>query len=102
MQIEVVRISADGADLKTYEIKDGATAADALAAAGVRLAEGDELNVHGRRTALTDVLEDGDRLAVAPKLIADPRRVREARAREQGDVREVTCGRHGGKHRLAR
>ena len=42
---------------------------------------------------------EGDRLEVSPRLLVDPREARRRRAERQGDVRVVTCGRHGGRRR---
>ena len=58
--------------------------------------------VFGRRIEPSTKLHEGDRLEVAGALVCDPKKVRRARAESQGDVRVVTCGRHGGRRRLAK
>lgn len=63
---------------------------------------GGGLAVFGRRIEPSTKLHEGDRLEIAGALVCDPKKVRRARAESQGDVRVVTCGRHGGRRRLAK
>ena len=46
-----------------------------------------------------DLAREGKKVLIAD---CDPKKVRRARAESQGDVRVVTCGRHGGRRRLAK
>lgn len=102
MLIEVVTISADGANLFTLDVEPGTTAEAAAARAGIALTPETGLARWGGKLAPDAVLAAGDRLEVAAPLICDPKKVRQARALSQGDVRVVTCGRHGGRRRLNR
>lgn len=102
MLIEVVTISADGANLITLDVEPGTTAGTAASAAGIALSPETGLARWGAKIAADTVLVAGDRLEVAAPLICDPKKVRQARALSQGDVRVVTCGRHGGRRRLNR
>lgn len=105
MHITLCEVRQDGKAVRAAEreltLDEGATAEEALSAAGVRLQPEDGLSVFNRRIQLMDVLHDGDRLEVSAPLITDPREARRRRAELQGDVRVVTAGRHGGRHRLA-
>ena len=85
---------------RELQLEDGVIVEEALARAGRKLAAGEGLAVFGRRVDLMTVLHDGDRLEVAAPLLVDPKEARRRRAERQGDVRVVTAGRHGGKHRL--
>ena len=83
MRITLCEIWAEGgathAKERELDLEDGVIAEEALAQAGRKLASGEGLSVFGRRADVMTVLHDGER---------------------QGDVRVVTAGRHGGKHRL--
>ena len=97
MRITLCEIWAEGgathAKERELDLEDGVIAEEALAQAGRKLASGEGLSVFGRRADVMTVLHDGDRLV-------DPKEARRRRAERQGDVRVVTAGRHGGKHRL--
>lgn len=102
MKIELCTVNAQGARIRALEVADGADASAALAAAGVKLGPADGLSIFGRRARLEDVLREGDRLEVCAPILADPKTARREAAARQGDIRYVTSGRHGGKHRLAK
>ena len=104
MRITLSEISTDGRVTQSVERKveldEGATVEEALAALNRTLAQGEGLSIFAKRAELLDVLHDGDRLEIAPPILVDPREARRMRAERQRDVRVVTCGRHGGRHRL--
>ena len=87
MRITLCEIWAEGgathAKERELDLEDGVIAEEALAQADVMT-----------------VLHDGDRLEISAPLLVDPKEARRRRAERQGDVRVVTAGRHGGKHRL--
>ena len=97
VKVELVRIGDGKTTRRTVEAPDGADAAAVLRAAGVSPKAGAGLAVFGVRAEPETVLKDGDRLTVADPLICNPKAARAQRALEQGDVRVVTCGRHGGR-----
>lgn len=102
MRVEVLFVSECGVAAKSVEAPDGASAQSVLAIAGEPLPAGAGLAVFGRRIEPDARLCEGDRLEVAGALVCDPKKARRARAESQGDVRVVTCGRHGGRRRLAK
>ena len=77
MRVEVLFVNEAGVMAETVEAPDGAAASEVLGLAGASLPAG-------------------------AALVCDPKKVRRARAESQGDVRVVTCGRHGGRRRLAK
>ena len=99
MEVSVVLIDRAGAHASSLQLPEGATVEAALQALELRVNEQWGLARWGHRVRLDTVLVAGDRLEVASPLIIDPKVAREKRAAEQGDVRVITCGRHGGKHR---
>lgn len=66
------------------DLPAGATVADALAAAGVRVPEGGEVGVWGRPASLAQALREGDRVEVCRPLLVDPKVARRERFRRQG------------------
>ncbi|WP_295477421.1 RnfH family protein [Sutterella sp.] len=104
MRITLSKISTDGRTTRSRErevdLPDGATVEEALDAFNRTLREDEGISIFAKRAELLDVLHDGDRLEIAPPILVDPREARRRRAERQGDVRVVTCGRHGGRHRL--
>ena len=102
MREEVLFVNEAGVMVETVEAPDGAAASEVLGLAGASLPAGAGLAVFGRRIEPSTKLHEGDRLEVAGALVCDPKKVRRARAESQGDVRVVTCGRHGGRRRLAK
>ena len=92
MRIAICEITHQGAKAvaaeREIELPEASTVEDALVALGRDPQEaGLGLSIYARRAQLTDVLAPGDRLELSER---------------QGDVRFLTCGRHGGKHRLAK
>lgn len=79
------------------DLPEGTCVAEALALAGKRVTPTMGMSVFGRRIQEMEVLHEGDRLELSPALLVDPREARRRRAERQGDVRVVTCGRHGGR-----
>ena len=104
MRITLSEISTEGRTTRSTEreidLPEGATVEEALDAFNRTLVAGEGISVFARRAELLDVLHDGDRVEVAPPILVDPREARRRRAERQGDVRVVTCGRHGGRHRF--
>ena len=99
LSIEVVWIGVDPPLRVALDIDAGATVAQALAASGMAQLirdrsvgesldgsglpwEADSLGVacFGRRVALTDLLHDGDRIELLPRVIVDPKIARQRRA----------------------
>ena len=106
MRIAVCEITHQGARtvaaVREIDLPAGSTVGEALFVLGRDPGEtGLGISVFARRAALGDVLSPGDRLELSEPLIVDPKEARRMRAERQGDVRFLTCGRHGGKHRLA-
>jgi len=99
LSIEVVWIGVEPPLRIALDVNDGTTFAQALALSGVASLignrsvsassdesglpwEGDLIGVacFGRRVALTDLLHDGDRIELLPKVIVDPKIARQRRA----------------------
>jgi putative ubiquitin-RnfH superfamily antitoxin RatB of RatAB toxin-antitoxin module len=78
-------------DLQVFELPRGATAGQAVLAAGLPARHpGFDLEtvtvaVWGRAVAPSAVLQDGDRLALCRPLIVDPKEARRVRYRAQGE-----------------
>lgn len=100
MLIEVVKVTQTGAMVSEANVPEGATVQCVIDSLGLMVMPETGLAIHGRRVSLDTRLTATDRLEVADALICDPKLVRKARALSQGDVRVVTCGRHGGNRRL--
>lgn len=97
---ELCIAGASGAQVCARRIPEGATIEEALALFGRPLGDGEGLAVWGRRASLSDAVQPGDRIEIAAPLLTDPKEARRRRAAEQGDVRIVTCGRHGSRRQL--
>ena len=82
IRVEVVLAWLDRADARPLQLADGATVADAIAAAAI---EGSEncpaVAVHGLLANASQVLNDGDRVELLRPLVADPKDNRRKRAR---------------------
>ena len=82
IRVEVVLAWPDRAESRPLELADGATVADAIAAAAI---EGSEncpgVAVHGLLANASQVLNDGDRVELLRPLLADPKDNRRRRAR---------------------
>ena len=101
VKVSVVAIEAKSIEEFALELREGATVAEAIAAAGLSYNDSDSVALWGRRVTWETVLEDGARVELARALICDPKKVRREHAEAQGDIRVVTKGRHGGKRRQA-
>ncbi len=99
MQVWFCEVGAAGAEEKAVELKAGAVVGDLLKTCARTLKTGEAASVWGRRVDEAHPLREGDRVVVAAPLLVDPKEARRLRAERQGDVRVVTCGRHGGRHR---
>ncbi|GAC1544110.1 MAG: RnfH family protein [Ramlibacter sp.] len=62
----------------------GATVADALQAAGLRVPDGGAVGLWGRPAPLSRPLREGDRVEIARALHVDPKVARRERFRNQG------------------
>ena len=84
MRVLVVVAFAHGQDVVTLELEDGATAAQALAAAAVSSRHPgvafDRIGVWGRRCDPDTPLREGDRVEVYRPVRADAKEMRRARA----------------------
>lgn len=82
IRVEVVLAWPDRAESRPLELAEGATVADAIAAAAI---EGSEdcpaVAVHGLLAKVSHVLNDGDRVELLRPLLADPKDNRRKRAR---------------------
>lgn len=99
MKITVCRASASGVEAGEIELAEGTTFGEAVQTLEVE--EGWGCSLWGSRASAADVLKNGDRIDVCAPLLVDPKEARRQRALRQGDVRQVTNGRHGGRHRLS-
>lgn len=84
MKIELVRVWPRRFEALTVELADGATVADALAAAGWGAdAEISGYAVFGVKAVADTPLRDGDRLELLRPLQLDPKEARRRRAAER-------------------
>ena len=82
MRVEVVAAQPGGTvQRRTVELPEGATVADVLSAAAIKVAHGCAVAVHGRIKSANECLNDGDRLEICQPLTADPKQARRSRAR---------------------
>lgn len=87
VRVTVAIALAQGQDVVALELADGATIADALAAAGVAeripgwVPGAAPVGIWSRRRDPSTVLRDGDRVELYRPLAADPRQMRRARLR---------------------
>jgi putative ubiquitin-RnfH superfamily antitoxin RatB of RatAB toxin-antitoxin module len=81
IRIEVVLAHPRRADVRMVTLPAGATARDALRAAGVAMLPGWKLGLFGRLVAESHGLADGDRVEVYRPLEADPKEARRRRAK---------------------
>jgi putative ubiquitin-RnfH superfamily antitoxin RatB of RatAB toxin-antitoxin module len=80
LRVEVIAAWPGRSERTVLELEEGATVAEALAAAGHDPAGGG-VGLHGRRVTLDALLADGDRVEVYRALSADPKEARRRRAR---------------------
>jgi putative ubiquitin-RnfH superfamily antitoxin RatB of RatAB toxin-antitoxin module len=69
---------------RELDLAPGATVGDVLAACGLQVPEGGEVGIWGRRTPLSHVLREGDRVEVCRPLVVDPKVARRERFQRQG------------------
>ena len=100
MRIELVRIEKTGVVRTEENVTDGTTVASALKELGIDVMPETGFAIFARRVTADTVLKANDRLEVANPLICDVKKVRSERALKQGDIRVVTCGRHGGRRQV--
>lgn len=82
MKVEVVAVETDGfVQRRTVDVPHGATVADVLSAAAIKVPNNGIAAVHGRIKGAGESLDDGDRLDVCRPLTADPKQARRSRAR---------------------
>ncbi len=82
IRVEVVLAWSDRADARPLQLADGATVADAIAAAAIEDSENcPAVAVHGLLANASQVLNDGDRVELLRSLVADPKDNRRKRAR---------------------
>ena len=82
IRVEVVLAWPDRADARPLQLADGATVADAIAAAAIEDSENcPAVAVHGLLANASQVLNDGDRVELLRPLVADPKDNRRKRAR---------------------
>jgi putative ubiquitin-RnfH superfamily antitoxin RatB of RatAB toxin-antitoxin module len=82
LRVEVVCALPGRQRVVTVELAPGATALDAIRAAGVSSPYA-ALGMFGRKIAPGTVLKDGDRVELLRALTADPREARRRRARKR-------------------
>ena len=80
MRVEVVLALPGEARIATVELAPGATARDAVAAAGFPATE--NIGVFGKRVRPEQKLSDGDRVEIYRPLAMDPKEARRRRARK--------------------
>lgn len=100
MKIELVLIDKDGVTRREESVSEKATVEAVLKELVIPFNEETGFSVFSRRVSLDTVLNDRDRLTVASPLVCDIKKVRSERALKQGDIRVVTCGRHGGRRQV--
>lgn len=75
--------------LLAVSLPAGATVSDAVRLSGIAaqvpglIIDPRRIGIHGRKVSPEQVLADGDRVEIYRPLLADPKEVRRARAREQ-------------------
>jgi putative ubiquitin-RnfH superfamily antitoxin RatB of RatAB toxin-antitoxin module len=95
VRVTVVYCAPGCEDITELRLPAGATARDAIGAAGVlqrrpEIAAGPpDVGIRGRPCALTQALEDGDRVEIYRPLTVDPKEARRVRA----EVRRRRAGR---------
>jgi putative ubiquitin-RnfH superfamily antitoxin RatB of RatAB toxin-antitoxin module len=86
IRVEVVYALRDAQAVVAVELESGASAADALAASGLRdtipggLPKELDVGIWGVRVAPGTELHDGDRVEISRPLVADPKQARRRRA----------------------
>lgn len=99
-KITAVIVQARSITEQTLEVPQGCTLGDFLRQLSVAMPARSLASIYGEKRDLTTVLQDQDRVEWCVPILCDPKAKRRQRARIDGDVRVITCGRHGGRHRL--
>jgi uncharacterized protein len=68
---------------QSLQISLGQTTAEALQAAGYKLADGEAVAVFSKIKTLADTLQNGDRLEVCRPLLCDPKEARRLRYKQK-------------------
>jgi uncharacterized protein len=80
IRVEVIQAWPRRFESGTVMLPEGATVAEAIAAAGLGPGGHVAVAVHGEKAALDDVLRDGDRVELLRPLTMDPKDARRLRA----------------------
>ena len=80
IRVEVIRAWPRRHEARTLELPEGATVADALAAAALPLEGHPALAIHGEMATADHPLHDGDRVELLRPLLLDPKEARRRRA----------------------
>lgn len=97
MEITIATVTPEGLLIAPADVPEGTTLGEAVRLLKLAPLQEQSISLWGRRARDEDVLAAGDRIDVCPALLCDPKKVRRERAEKQGDVRTVTCGRHGSR-----
>jgi putative ubiquitin-RnfH superfamily antitoxin RatB of RatAB toxin-antitoxin module len=81
IKVEVVAAGRDGASVVALSLEEGSTAAQAVAAAGLR--HTGKIGVFGKVVAPGARLADGDRVELYRPLTLDPKEARRRRAKKK-------------------
>lgn len=84
MRVEVMHALPGVQHGIVLDLAEGATVADAIAAAGVDAVgiDDEHVGIWNRRVTLSTVLREADRVELYRPLVADPKRARRARAED--------------------
>ena len=100
MRISIAHVDASGhVTLTETEVAQGATAAAVLAHRGIDAGAG--IALFGERITPETELHEGARPDVAAPLTLAQMEAQRLRAQKKAALRDVSRGRHGGRHRLA-
>ena len=87
--VEVVHARPEKQCIRTIQLAEGATLAEAIAASGIHdefddlVVDPERLGIFGQKASLDQPLRNGDRVEIYRPLIADPKEARRKRASEQ-------------------
>ena len=88
MQVEVIEVTDKGIHSHPVTLHVGASALEAIEAAGLVLGENDAISLWGRKVKTDATLSEGDRVEFARALVCDPKKVRQEHALAQGDTED--------------
>jgi uncharacterized protein len=80
IRVEVIQAWPRRHEARTLELPEGATVADALAAAAMPPEGHTAMAIYGETVTTTQPLHDGDRLELLRPLLLDPKEARRRRA----------------------